>query len=145
MLIGSMVDNKIQNDLDTMLMSFSDQLIHVLVTSEARVDLPIITDIVTVVVLWGVKNRAEPDHIDPKVLKVGELFNNTPEIAEAISVGILKASWINLIYNGILPPIFHFLCLLYFALSRYYNPYLLLIYIRSGVLQLPFLRSVISI
>ena len=52
-----MVDNKIQNDLDTMLMSFSDQLIHVLVTSEARVDLPVITDIVTVVVLWGVKKQ----------------------------------------------------------------------------------------
>ena len=119
MLIGSMVDNKIQNDLDTMLMSFSDQLIHVRVTSEARVDFTVITDIVTVVILWGVKNRTEPDHIDPKVLKVGELFNNTPEIAEAISVGVLKASWINLIYNGILPPIFHFLCLLYFALSRY--------------------------
>ena len=85
-----MVDNKIQNDLDTMLMSFSDQLIHVLVTSEARVDLPVITDIVTVVVLWGVKNRAEPDHIDPKVLKVGELFNNTLEIAEAVPVGVLK-------------------------------------------------------
>ena len=114
-----MVDNKIQNDLDTMLMSFLDQLIHVLVTSETCVDLPVITDIVTVVVLWGVKNRTKPDHIDSKVLKVGELFNNTPEIAEAISVGVLKASWINLIYNGILPPIFHFLCLLYFALSRY--------------------------
>ena len=119
MLIGSMVDNKIQNDLDTMLMSFLDQLIHVLVTSETCVDLPVITDIVTVVVLWGVKNRAEPDHIDPKVLKVGEFFNNALEIAEAVSVGVLKASWINLIYNGILPPIFHFLCLLYFALSRY--------------------------
>ena len=114
-----MVDNKIQNDPDTKLMSFSDQLIHILVTSETRVDFTVITDIVTVVVLWGVKNRAEPDHIDPKVLKVGELFNNTLEIAEAVSVGVLKASWINLIYNGILPPIFHFLCLLYFALSRY--------------------------
>ena len=119
MLIGSVVDNKIQNDLDTMLMSFLDQLIHVLVTSETCVDLPVITDIVTVVVLWGIKNRAEPDHIDPKVLKVGEFFNNALEIAEAVSVGVLKASWINLIYNGILPPIFHFLCLLYFALSRY--------------------------
>ena len=119
MLIGSMVDNKIQNDPDTMLVSLFDQLIHVLVTSEARVDFTVITDIVTVVVLWRVKNRAEPDHIDPKVLKVGELFNNTLEIAEAVAVGILEASWINLIYNGILPPIFHFLCLLYFALSRY--------------------------
>ena len=89
MLIGSMVDNKIQNDLDTMLMSFLDQLIHVLVTSETCVDLPVITDIVTVVVLWGVKNRTKPDHIDSKVLKVGELFNNTPEIAEAISLKLL--------------------------------------------------------
>ena len=99
MLIGSMVDNKIQNDLDTMLMSFSDQLIHVLVTSEACEDLPVITDIVTDVVLWGVKNRAKPDHIDPKVLKVGEFFNNALEIAEAVSVGVLKSSRINLIFN----------------------------------------------
>ena len=119
MLIGSVVDNQVQNDLDAMFVSFFDQLIHVLVASETCIDLSVITDIVTVVVLWGIKNRAEPDHIDSKVLKVGEFFNNALEIAEAVSVGVLKASWINLIYNGILPPIFHFLCLLYFALSRY--------------------------
>ena len=119
MLIGSVVDNQVQNDLDAMFVSFFDQLIHVLVASETCIDLSVITDIVTVVVLWGIKNRAEPDHIDPKVLKVGKFFNNALEIAEAVSVGVLKASWINLIYNGILPPIFHFLCLLYFALSRY--------------------------
>jgi len=91
-----------------MFVSFFDQLIHVLVASETCINFPVITDIVTVVVLWGVKNRAEPNHVDSKVLKVGKFFNNTLKITEAVSVGVLKASWINLIYNGIFPPIFHF-------------------------------------
>ena len=119
MLIRCMVYYKIQNDFDAMLVSFSDQLIHVLIASEACINFPVITDIVTIVIRRGVKYRTEPEYIDPKFLKVGEFFNNAPEIAEAVSVGVLKASWINLIYNGILPPIFRFLCLLYFALSRY--------------------------
>lgn len=84
-----MVYYKIQNDFDAILVSFSDQLIHVLIASEACINFPVITDIVTIVVLRGVKYRTEPEHIDPKVLKVGEFFNNTPEIAEAVSIGVL--------------------------------------------------------
>lgn len=89
MLIRCMVYYKIQNDFDAILVSFSDQLIHVLIASEACINFPVITDIVTIVVLRGVKYRTEPEHIDPKVLKVGEFFNNTPEIAEAVSIGVL--------------------------------------------------------
>lgn len=89
MLIRCMVYYKIQNDFDVMLVSFSDQLIHVLIASEACINFPVITDIVTIVVLRGVKYRTEPEHIDPKVLKVGEFFNNTPKIAEDVSIGVL--------------------------------------------------------
>ena len=38
-----MVDNKVQNDLDAMFVSFFDQLIHVLVASETCIDLSVIT------------------------------------------------------------------------------------------------------
>ena len=51
MLIRCMVFYKIQNDFDAMLVSFSDQLIHVLIASEACINFPVITDIVTIVVL----------------------------------------------------------------------------------------------
>lgn len=84
-----MVYYKIQNDFDAMLVSFSDQLIHVLIASEACINFPVITDIVTIVIRRGVKYRTEPEYIDPKFLKVGEFFNNTPEIAEAVSIGVL--------------------------------------------------------
>ena len=119
MLIGTVVDDQIHDDLNAKFVCLGKHFIEIFECTKLRHDIPVITDIVTVVVLWGVKNRAEPDHIDSKILKVRELFNNTLEIAEAVPVGVLKASWINLIYNVILPPIFHFLCLLYFALSRY--------------------------
>ena len=77
MLIGSMVDNKIQNDLDTMLMSFLDQLIHVLVTSKTCVDLPVITDIVSIIIIRRSINRIQPNHIDSQAFDVIQTGNDS--------------------------------------------------------------------
>ena len=58
MFVRSMVYHQIQHNFDFSFVCLSDQLFHIFVCSEFFVDAAIITDIVSVVILWRIKYRA---------------------------------------------------------------------------------------
>ena len=83
------------------------QLLHILHGTKFLIHLPVIPDIVPVVLLRGIIDRAQPDDVNSQVFQIIQLPDNPLQIPEPVPIGIHKASRINLIYNGLLPPIAH--------------------------------------
>ena len=58
MLIGSVIHHQIHYHLNAALMSLCNQLLHILVCPESRINTPVIPDIIPVVILGRIKYRA---------------------------------------------------------------------------------------
>ena len=103
-LIRSMVDNEIHDDLKAQAVSCPKHLIKILHRAEFRIDRLVIADIIAVIVIWRLIDRGEPDHIRPQLPDVWQTFCNAGYIADPVPVAVLKAPRINLINNAALPP-----------------------------------------
>ena len=67
MLIGGVIDHQIHHDFEPTLMRFGQQLVHIVERAEQRVDVLIVRDVIAVVVLRGLIDRGEPQHIHAKI------------------------------------------------------------------------------
>ena len=70
-----------------------------------------IRHIVAVIDVWRRVNRADPYHISAKFFYIIETRDNPPQVAYAVAVRILKASRIDLIDNGVFPPVIRHLAI----------------------------------
>ena len=104
MLVGSMVYHQIHNEAEAVGMGRGQHLIKILHRAKFLHDGLIIADIVAIVIVRRLVNRRKPDHVHTELLKIIHFFNDAPEIANAVSVAVLKASGIDLINHGFLPP-----------------------------------------
>ena len=113
--IRGMIQHQIHNNTDISLFCLRDQLLHVIKISEHGVNILIIGNIITVVILGRSAHRRQPDGVNAKLLKIVQSFYNSLDVADPVSVTVLKASGINLVNHRILPPFFivhiHFLLL----------------------------------
>ena len=67
MLIGGVIDHQIHHDLQTALVGLGQQLVHIIERAEQRVDILVVRDVIAVVVLRGLIDRGEPQHIHAKI------------------------------------------------------------------------------
>ena len=111
MLVGGMIEHKIHDDADVVLFRFRNQAVHVVEAAEDRVDILIIGDIVTVIFLRGTVNRGEPDGVDAQVLQIVQMFDDTRNITDTVSVGILKSLRVDLIDDCFFPPFVVHVCI----------------------------------
>ena len=109
MFIGSVVQNHIHQDLQPPGVGLPEQNLHIFQVTEERIDVLIIGNIVTIVILGRLKHRRQPDGIHAQALDVIQLLGNAPDIAQAVTVGVTETAGIDLINNGLLPP-FCILC-----------------------------------
>ena len=65
----------------------------------------VVAHIITVVMIRRIVHRANPDDVYTQLGKIVEPPDNSLQIADAVSVCILKASRIDLINNAIFPPV----------------------------------------
>ena len=96
-------------------MRLFEQTIEVLQVPIFGIDGVVIGNIVAEVSIRGRHDGREPDAVDPKVLEIIEALDNAVQVADAVGVGVLEGTRVNLIDNAVFPPLlllFH-CCLLW--------------------------------
>ncbi|VUX29450.1 Uncharacterised protein [Bifidobacterium pseudocatenulatum] len=104
MLVGRVVDHQIHHDLQTALVRFGKQLVHILQGAEQRIDILIIGNIVAVVVLRRPVDRAQPHHVHAEVGQIVKTAGDALQIADAVAVRVLEGTRIHLIHHRVGPP-----------------------------------------
>ena len=107
MLIRSMVQHQIHDNPDMPSGRLGDQLVHIGKSAEHGVNILIIGNIITVVILGRAVYRRKPDGVDAQFLNIVKLLNNTLKISDSVPVAVAEASGINLIDHCRLPPFLH--------------------------------------
>ncbi len=82
-----------------------DQRLEGLEIAEHRIDIAVIADVIAVVRDRRRVDRREPDRVDPEPLQVSESPSHPSDVADAVAVRILKRTRINLIDDGLSPPL----------------------------------------
>jgi hypothetical protein len=71
-----MVDHQIHQQLDPACMHPSDYLLHVLHVAKFRHDGTVVADVIPVVVVWGLEDRAQPHDDYAKLLQILQLLDD---------------------------------------------------------------------
>ena len=89
-MVGTaVVYDKIDDDLDPPLFTFSQKGLEVLQGTVGRIDLIVIADIILVIAAAGM-NGHEPNAVNAKLLQIVQLRANAIDIADAVAVGITE-------------------------------------------------------
>ncbi len=104
MLVGGVVDDKIENDSYVALFSFGDQAVEIRERSVHGIDVFVIRNVVAEIDLRRRETRRNPNGVDPEILQVIELGGDALEIADAVVVAVSEAARIKLVEDGVLPP-----------------------------------------
>ena len=104
--IRSVVDYEIHQDLDATFMCLGKQFFVILHCSVVFINLLIIWNIVTIVILWRLKHRRNPQHIYAKFFQIIKFLYDSSDISNAISIAVIKTFRIYLIYDAFFPPFF---------------------------------------
>ena len=100
-----MVGDEVEDDAQAPALGIGKQVLEIVQAAEQWIDIPVVRDIVAEVLHWTFKERGYPQRIHAKALEISELAPDPHEIANAVSIGIGEASWIDLIENRVLPPL----------------------------------------
>lgn len=106
MLVGGMVYDEVHNDLDAALVALCTQRVPIFHGAELVHDLPVPGDVVAVVVIRRAEHGEEPQRVGCRAPKDGQGGLKPGNIADTVSVRILKAARVDLIHDKILHPIF---------------------------------------
>ena len=104
MLVGRVVDHQIHHDLQTALVRFGKQLVHILQRAEQRIDILIIGNIVAIVILRRLVDRAQPHHVHAKIGQIIETAGDAFQVADAVAVRVLEGTRIHLVHHRVGPP-----------------------------------------
>ena len=99
-----MIGNKVEDDFELLCMRFLNEAVKAFERAKDWINPAEVGDIVTEVMHWRGIDRRNPDRIDAEPKEIIEPLPDTIEIAYAITVGVLKGPWIDLIDRGGLPP-----------------------------------------
>ena len=105
-LIRAVIDDEIHQDVHIAFLGLSNQTVHIVHGTEARVDIIIIGNIVALICERRAVDRREPDNVDTEVFEVIEFADNARKITNAVSVRITEAFWVDLIGCFFVPPFF---------------------------------------
>jgi hypothetical protein len=81
------------------------QPVKVLQRAVLRVDVLVVGDVVAEIHLRRGINGREPDGVDAQFLQVVEPRGNAVQVADAVSVRVLKTARVDLVDDGVLPPV----------------------------------------
>ena len=80
----------------------------------------IIADIIAIIIHWRLVDGTNPKGRYAKFFQITQLLNDTLDITNAITIGIIKAFGIDLINHFLLPPMSH-KCILPFLMILLYH------------------------
>lgn len=104
MLIGRVIDDKIQKDSDTFTLGRRDEVVKVIVRSILFRDCVIIRDVISVIRTRGLVHRADPYQVGTKALDIIQSGRDPIKVSYSIAVGVLETARIDLVDDGFFPP-----------------------------------------
>ena len=105
MLIRGVVHHQIHHKLDAVLMCGRQQLVEIGHRTELGHNRPVIRNIVAIIVIRRGVNRGKPDNIYTQLRQVRDFFGDAGQIADAVAIGVVEGTRVNLVHNGLLPPL----------------------------------------
>ena len=104
MLIGGVVRNQIEDELEPALMRRLHQRVEILHGPEQGIDAGVIGDVIAEIDHRRGEDRRQPDRIDAERQQIGQPVDDPGEIADAIAITVLERARIDLIENAFAPP-----------------------------------------
>ena len=104
MLIGTMTRHDVNHHLKSEPMRLGNQRVKIRQAAVFRVDVAVIGDIIAEILLRRRVERADPNRINPEIGNILKPRGNPRQIADAVGIGILKRTGIDLVNNGGFPP-----------------------------------------
>ena len=102
--IARVVRDEVQDDADAALARACDELVEVGQGSEHRLNVPVVGDVVSPVLVRRDRDRRQPQHVDPQPLQILELLDDAGQVADAVGVRIRERADVHLVDDGLLPP-----------------------------------------
>jgi trehalose synthase len=103
-LIGGVVDDELNHDLDVAGMGLVEELLEVVEGAVLGVDRGVVGDVVAVVAEGRRKEREKPEAGDAEFLEVVELGDEALEVADAVGVGVGKGADVDLVDDRVFVP-----------------------------------------
>ncbi len=103
-LIGGVVGDDVHDHPQAEGVGVGEQAVHVGERAEARIDVPVVGDVVAGICLGRRVARVQPDGVDAQAAEVGEARADPGQIAEPVAVGVGEAAYIDLVDHGFPPP-----------------------------------------
>ena len=100
-----MIDNQIHQHIHISFLRFCDQFIKFLHSTELLTNGIIIRNIISLINKGRAVDRGKPQNIYTKFFQIIQFRNNATQIANAITVAVHKALWVNLISHLVVPPL----------------------------------------
>ncbi len=104
MLVGAVVWHEVDHDPQPKLMGTLEHPVEILECSKERVYIFVVTDVITGVFLGGAIKRREPNGINAEVFEGIQALCDAGQVSYAVTVGVQKTTWVNLVDNARAPP-----------------------------------------
>src|ERR1051325_4908120 len=104
MLVGSMIEHVVYDDLDAALVRFTHEAVEIRERAELRVDVFVVAHVVAEINLRRRIEGSDPDGIHAKLGEVVQLRRDSVKVSDTVAVGILKTARVNLVKDRVLPP-----------------------------------------
>src|SRR5215210_6736847 len=104
MLVGSMIQHVVYDDLDAALVRFTHEAVEIRERAELRVNVFVIAHVIAEINLRRRIEGSDPDCVYAEPGQVVQLRRDSIEVSDTVAVGILKAARVNLVKDGALPP-----------------------------------------
>ena len=107
MLIAAVVGHDVHQHPQAVGGGVGDEPVEVLEVAVGRVDGEVVGDVVPVVALGRRVDRVEPDRVGAEGGDVVEAAAHALEVADAVAVGVGERPDVDLVHDGVLPPVAH--------------------------------------
>ncbi len=104
-LIGRVVRHQIDDEPDAAPMRRGKHRVEVGQRAEERVDVAVVRDVVSGVLLRGPLEGAQPDRVDAEVGEIVEMRGHATQVADAVTRAVRERAGIDLVDDGGAPPL----------------------------------------
>ena len=107
MAVGGVTEHLVDDDPDAALVGFLKQPVEVFQGTEQWIDFAVVAHVVAEILHRRLEEGRNPDRVDTERLNVVETAGDAPQIARTVTVAILETARIDLVDDGVAPPVAH--------------------------------------